>query len=665
MTFHQAPEVDDNSMRSEESEIAARGWFKRSNGFIYRTEEPDYGVDVDVELIVNGKDASSWKFPIQLKSTSQLQIITTQQELFISLQFKVSRLGYLAKRLPAYGIILIYDDETKLGYFDYLDEIIKRLDEHSERAGWREQQHVNILIPLQIVDDNALVQIHRKMVERHERHEQLIAGHGPKFNIPYLQIRNEKPAEFDLSDPIQIVKFLKKYGIFLFNEQEHQKLLNLFQSLNHQVISTNSDLLFLAAITYTRLGNVIEADYYLRRIKFKMSELTEEQRGIIQFSEIRLEFLQGKTNYKSFLNRLDALKDTVEGIENRLLIRINSLYFELNNRAQNGQFEISDKAQIEELTMEISNSDLSDEQRHLLLVYQAENINAFALEAFLHFNSSYQLSLHLKIEIPVDLRVALARLSTDMMVQATTLARAAYQFAEQNGLFMLQASAAHNLGKFFFQTRYYLMMQRVEDQPGTQEEYIKGYRGSYTYSVIAYNHFMKLYMQQNAHQAVTNAYELHYMCAQIHKIGIGTKTTDELMSIIRKLEADNEFQPFTSSAEFIIKALAEKGTKNKGLGDLSDEEIYTLAKDALRVYDLPEDRLPNMIAEMEAIRLFDQRCKNPQIELLTNNSHLADKATKYAHPPSFILSHKQLHFQTPPSNDIESLLELHKHLLNQ
>ena len=663
MAFHQAPEVDDNSMRSEESEIAARGWFKRSKGFIYRTEEPDYGVDVDVELIVNDKDASSWKFPIQLKSTSRLQIVTNQQELFISLPFKVSRLGYLAKRLPAYGIILIYDDETKFGYFDYVDLIIRRLDNHPERIGWREQQHVNILMPLQIINDTTLAEIHRTMLERHKRHEQLIAGHGPKFNIPYLQVRNEKPAEFDLSDPGQIVLFLQKYGIFLFNEQEHEKLLSLFQFLNHQVINTTPHLLFLTAITYTRVGNVIEADYYLRRIKSKVSELTEEQRGIIQFSEIRLEFLQGKTNYKSFLQRLDSLKDTVDGLENRLLIRINSLYFELNERTQNGQFEISDKECIDKLTDVISTSNLSEEKRHLLLVYQAENINAFALEAFLHLNSNFQLSQYLKIEMPVEVRVAMARLSTDMMIKATALARDAYQFAEKNGFFMLQASAAHNLGKFFFQTRYYLMMQRIEDPPGTQEEYIQGYRRSYAYSVIAYNHFMKLYMQQNAHEAVANAYELHYLCAQVHKVNIGTKNDAELMAIIRKLEADNEFQPFNSAAEFIVKTLAEKSSKKIGLGDLTDDAILTLAKDAIAVYDLPEDRLPNMITELEAIRLFDQRCKNPQIELLTNNNHMTDKATKYSLSPSFVLSHKQLHYQTPPSSDIEQLLEQHKDML--
>lgn len=647
MGFDQAPEVDDNSKRSEESEIAARNWFKRSNGFIYRTENPDFGVDIDVELILNGTEASSWKFPVQLKSTSRLQVVTSQSEQFISLPFKVSRLGYLAKRLPAFGIILIYDEETKYGYFDYVDHIIKRLDDHPERVGWREQQTVNILLPIQIINDTTLSVIHQRMVERHERHQQLVAGHGSKFNIPFLQTRNEKPAEFDLKDPGQIVLFLQKYGVFLFNEQEHEKLITLFQLLNHHIVNNSTFLLFLAGITYTRIGNVIEAEYYLRRLRSKQNELTLEQQGIVQFSEIRLEYLQGKTNYRAFVQRLINLQHTVEGAENKLLVRINTLHFELNDSAQNGNFEIRDKERIDALTEDIAASDLSEEQKHLLFVYQAENINAFALEAFLHLNSNYQLSLHLKVDMPVEVRVGMARLSTDMMMKATSLARAAYQFAEKSEMYMLQASAAHNLGKFYFQTRYYLMMQRVEDQPNSQGETIIGFRRSYAYSIVAYNAFMKLHMQHNAHQAVSNAYELHYLCAGLYNVEIGTKTGAELLSIIRKLESENEFQPFESSAEFILKTLADNAAKKTGLGDLSDEAIQTLARDALRVYDLNLDRLPNVIAELNAIRMFDQQCKNPQVELLSSNNHLADKSVKYAQPPSFVLSHKQFKFQTP------------------
>jgi hypothetical protein len=135
------------------------------------------------------------------------------------------------------------------------------------------------------------------------------------------------------------------------------------------------------------------------------------------------------------------------------------------------------------------------------------------------------------------------------------------------------------------------------------------------------------------------------------------------MAIIRKLETDNEFRPFSSAAEFMVKTLAENDGKKIGLADLTDDAILTLAKDALAVYDLPQNRLPNIITELKAIRLFDSRCGNPQIELLTNNSHMADKGTKYAAPPSFVLSHKQLHYQTPPSNDIEQLLAQHKDML--
>jgi hypothetical protein len=665
MAFTDAPEVDDNSKASEESVNAVRAFFTRRNGFIFREETPDYGVDVDVELVVKEKDASSWKFPIQIKSKKSLTIIKESDEELISFPFMVSRLGYLSKRAPAYGIIVVFDEEQQQCYYDYVDAVIARLDKHQQRVGWRTQKSVSILLPLQLIDSGSLVSIHQTMVTRHENHEKLIAKHGRKYDIPYLQVSRQAPIETDLTDPAQAVTFLVKYGTFLFNEQEFTKILTLFGIISATTILNTPELLFLAAITYCRTGNAVDAEYYLRKIEKKKASLTTEQRGIIQFSELRLDFLKGEIDYDSFLLQISALEDNIEGVENRLLVKINKLFFELNKTAASGDFEIATKNRIDALTDEITKAYLPENQKHLMLVYHADNINSFALESFLHFNSSFQLGQSLKIDMPMKTRIAFAQFSTGMLSQAIKLGIDAYRFADENNSFLLKASAAHNLGKFFFQARYYFLMQQVEENLSTKDEMITEYRRFYAFSVTAYNHFMKLQMQQNAHEAVCNAYELQSLCLKLLGFQLGKKTGSELMLMIRQIEDINDLQPFNSASDFITEVVERrKSTAPTRLANITDESIDLLAKDALKLLQLPIERLPNMISEIKAIRSFELHCNNPDIELLTNNNHMASNETKYLLPSTFVLHNKRTGKQTQPYNDIDRLLENFKHLLN-
>ncbi|MBS1504634.1 MAG: hypothetical protein JST32_21420 [Bacteroidetes bacterium] len=251
-----------------------------------------------------------------------------------------------------------------------------------------------------------------------------------------------------------------------------------------------------------------------------------------------------------------------------------------------------------------------------------------------------------------------------MIQQATKLGLDAYWFAEANNSFLLTASAAHALGKFFFQARYYFLMQQIEENLSTKDEMILEYRRYYAFSVTAYNHFMKLHMQQNAHEAICNAYELQSLCLKLLDFQLGKKNSDELMVMIRNIEELNDFQPFKSAADFIQETLTRhKAKAETRMADITDDEINLLAMDALKVMELPDERLPNMITEIKAIRSFKRVCKNPDIEILTNNHHMANNETQYLYPPSFVLHQKKTGQQTPPDSDIERLLETFKHLL--
>jgi hypothetical protein len=457
---------------------------------------------------------------------------------------------------------------------------------------------------------------------------------------------------------------LIKYGTYLFNQGGFSWVLDLLARLTQGVVNSSIDLSFLSAITYTQIGSVVDAEYFLRKINKRQNELTDEQKGIIQFSELRLDFLKGNVNYKAFLEKLSVMKDYVKDPENLLTIEINTLFFELTDNALGGDIDLEARDKIDALTDKINQTELDENKRQLLLVYHAENIQSYGLEAFLHFYSAYQIKLSLNIDVPVEARVAFANLTIAMNKRAMETVFSAYQYAEKKNLLLLKASAAHNLGKFFFHLNYYLLMQGIGDDPVLDEDRIQRYRTHQNFSLIAYNRFRELHMIQNAHEALTVAYELQYLCFKMHLTKIGPKTGNELLEIIRLLELEGGLQPFESAAEIMLTGVEKRKSGDlTTIAELTDEGILFMAQSALTAYDLPENRLVNIIAELKSMRIFESRCKNPNVELVHNNLHHQSNETRYANPPEFILRHKTLNYQTKPSTDIDVLLEEFKHVL--
>jgi len=142
MAFSDAPIVDRNSILSEQSLLQVKQVLSRANGFISREETPDYGADLDVELVLNEQEASSQKFAVQIKSTVKADTITLDGENFIKLSFETSRLGYLCNRLPAYGIIVLYEGVSKTCYFDYVEDIVQRITHRQGDVNWKQQKTV-------------------------------------------------------------------------------------------------------------------------------------------------------------------------------------------------------------------------------------------------------------------------------------------------------------------------------------------------------------------------------------------------------------------------------------------------------------------------------------------------------------------------------------------
>lgn len=90
------------------------------------------------------------RVPLRSRPLNMVQIFSCHYNL------KPHGLVYLARREPAYGIIILYDEASQVCYYDYVEEIVKRLDDIDTRDGWREQESVTILLPKKVLNENEL-----------------------------------------------------------------------------------------------------------------------------------------------------------------------------------------------------------------------------------------------------------------------------------------------------------------------------------------------------------------------------------------------------------------------------------------------------------------------------------------------------------------------------
>lgn len=666
MSFYQDPLVDDNSKRSEESVNAVKSLFTRKKGFISREENPDFGVDIDVELIAPGKGASSKKFAIQIKSTAVAKESNYNNEAFLTLQFKTSRLGYLARREPAYGIIILYDEISQTCYFDYVEEIIKRLDELGTREGWRKQETVAILIPKKVLDEEQLRYIHEKFTSRHDNSHLLLRTHGPKFNIPIFDsLCQHNAINLDIHNSNDVADFLEKHGGLLYNEHEFGQIIQLLGKINRSQISKSPELIFLAAITHTQQGDIIEAEYYIRKAGKVAGKLSSEQNNNIEFSKIRLEFLKGNIERVSFLGKLRDIASKSNQIVNQLIIDINVVFLELASSVVESRFEPKILAEISALFERIEIADIDEEKRHQLKVYHSENQHNFAVQAFITYYSDFKVKESLKIEVAQVEKLRYASQTILLTNAAEKALRESYLFSIAKKRPLLKATSAHQMAKNFLSLRSAFSMLAPDDRMDIDpEKMIKMFSDFHDLAIIGYGIFTEMHLLQNSHESLTTAYEIQKLCLVATGKLIGSKPAEYIMTIIRLLESDYDFQPFESAVEKFYKPNHQRDPINI-LMEASDDVIEGMSKKYLNAYNLPENRLENIVESLKMRKIFHQRCSNPDIELLEDLRHNLNFSTRFIVVPPCILRDKSTGRQTVPSTDIEVLLNEFSDIINK
>lgn len=308
MGFWDKPIVDRNSERSEESVIKSQLLFSLKNGFNSHIVDGsrDYGVDIYCELI-DLSGATGNLFPIQIKSTGKAQFIIKNPVRHFTLPFLTSRLGYLCRHIPSYGIIVFYNETDDTLYYDYLWEIYNRIRLEKKDESWKEKNTVTIHIPEENIVKSDLKIIHKTFINRFQNTNILIEEYGRDFDIPSFNQTNKTKISTGKDRISKAINFLETIGPHLFNEREYSKIIGLLEILTKKDFS-RPKISYIAALTYAEIGELLDADYFLKICYSKRADYSDKEFLALEMQKFKVDFAYGLYDKKDLLAQLKQIR---------------------------------------------------------------------------------------------------------------------------------------------------------------------------------------------------------------------------------------------------------------------------------------------------------------------------------------------------------------------
>lgn len=654
MAFNDFPCIDANSERSEESVYAVKTLLTRKNGFISRDEFPDNGVDLNIELISN-RGATSNIFAIQIKSTANVKIIQTDGVEFITIPFKTSRLGHLCRRPPAYGIVTIYDENSKSTYYDYVEEIVNRLTTTRCDEDWKCNEEVNIHIPLIVLNLESVKQLHQKMMMRFNDHSLLLRAYGELYHIPSLNNTPDKES-IDFNDPKHVEKMLKEQGLNLFNSKNFDMVADLLGRLPSPTIVKSKELILLAAITFGQVGMTIECDYYLRRLRLYSNSYTPEEQFLIDYTKVMVDFKKGDKTLSQLNETLETLRQKSTNTLNTLTLEINIIFSKFMGE---GEERISETllATIDEVFSKIQQSDLSKIDKMLLKLFNLENLHNYGTGLYLRDASKFKVQSRLGIHVPLNERVVRVKAVLSVLNAATIQTHDILTESMESSYKIVSAFACYYKARFFFTTRFHTMILSADEQGQAEGKGTELYSNTLNFCYHSVGLFLELFMLNEAHQSLCCAHDLQHLHRILYGSDVGVRSIEEVEETMRTIEAQTGLKPYESIVASTYKELSSEAKNSGGTwANVPDDQVEKYARITLDAYGFPEDRLVHIIADINAHKAFYRECTNRDLELLQDLTHQQKRETAYATAPIFIIRSKKTGIESKRSTNIHELL---------
>lgn len=645
MAFDELPKVDRSSVNSDESATRLQSVLSRAAGFILREDVPDYGCDFDVELIKENGQASNWRFPIQLKSIEDPDIVHDGK--FVSYSFKTSRLGYLLRRQPSFGLVVLYNVNTKELYYDYADEIYSRLMAARESDEWKSQEKVNILIPISnVLSEESAKKLYRKFLSRFEQAALMQLSQGAKYGLPPISL--EPKTGFDFNDLEDVKKALKKWGINLLMQFDLQIVFELVAILPSIQITSDKDICLIALITYSEVGKHADSVFYIERIRKKF-ELSEEDKRSVDFIEIKNQLRLGDITPKEYIQRTTALLPKVSESDS-LMLKINILYFELAMIKALEPMPLQLGEEIQKLFAAIEEARIDELPKQYMKLWNADNlerwIGHFRNEVF----AELQMRENMGVPVPLEERLEKAQRLVNVHDMFYYLINNVDRYAKQNNNVLLQAHTIKLLIRFELS---FEIDQISHDRPAVEEREPKISKWL-ELAGGAFNTFLYNSLYHDAYQMLLYQIDLYYV--GVDRYGFNEEfDIDGLLATKQSMEKELEFDGGLSVTALLARKQekVDKGYSMEFLSGLNDGQLNTLAEIMMQSGKFPLAQKEHIVKQMKSYQLFNARCTNPNIVVVES---LIPDTTAYAQPMKFVLKNTVTNMVSLPDTNMDKLL---------
>lgn len=646
MSFIENPKIDLSSERCEESVNKTRSLFTRKEGFILREENPDCGVDFDVELIEN-REATRRKFAIQIKSSKEFKEKIIGEKSYLSLDFYTSRLGYLSRNTPGLGLVVIYDESRNLLFYEYIEEIIERINETKGNSDWLVQEKVRIFIPINnVLDRGKIENIYKKFQQTFKNYELLLQIHAKDFNVPLV-----KESYYNEIKIENVITTLENIGLYLINDLKFSELYNAINKIPYHQICQNPKLSFLAAIVYSKIGKPIDSNMFLQYVELQKSVNGEDYEDIIAFTKFTNDFTLGKRDINKFISELSLIENRSKSQINKFTFRINISLLKLMSVIGDKEIDETLLHESKEILHDIEKAQLDIDTKHFLIIFQLENYHTCALKIFSQIVVQQKLKETLGVEISYKEKLLKAQFLSDLLSFPIRYLKNALLYAEQNKNDLLRAHVLQKSANFMFSVLFDVEICKVDLSETTDSSNLIMFENSFNNSIQSYNIFINHNQYNDAHISLVIAYEVKQLGLKKFDKKIGQIESNELLEEIRKLESEIGKSPFCSVVEKYFNDEVEKRITR--LTDLSEEEIDYIAKSMLKAKNLPIQRLENIKKDIKSRQLFEKYCDKDKYELHQDNVIGNDI---YVNPTNYIVINKKINLVLGKGNDVGKIL---------
>lgn len=610
MAFDDLPQIDVPSEHDDEAKNRLLGILSQKAGYIPREQIPDKGTDYLVELIEK-RLAKNCHFAVQLKSIEAPSLISNGN--IISYSWLTSRLGYMMRYTPIYGLLVIYDVASQKLHFEYVEKIYQKLMDH-ENDDWKKNNRVNVHVPVaNVLDINSASSIHRTFLNRFTNLSKMTSDHAASYDLPVLKMNFA--SDYDLNSPVDIVKILRKWSVSSIEMNDLPTIYQLLNRLPNSEIIHHKELSILAALSFNEVGKVADSAYYVQRT-IKRFSLSESENLMVQFVNLKNDFSLGNIDAKTFIKECKILLEKTEDLGNQITLRLNILNFEL---LLIKDFTIVPVKLVEEISKIAELIEKMDEKtnKYYLKLWNLENLSLFiGLVRTYGFNEKFILE-EFGRPLSLDERHSAVRKIIAMQKLFTDELYSVDNYAKETNNILLQAFAIllHTRFKLSFEINLITFDTDKKNQ-GDKEKWLVHHVGLAQHGFAV---FMRNSLFGPAYALLCITSELHTIMKEWYGIN-SPIIVSNLEENLKMLESDLELPPFKSSISNLIKR-KQKGDKPnddidhgmRSLINLDQNQIENLAKITIRSGKFPNAKLENIMQEMESFKLFYQRCNDPNI----------------------------------------------------